>query len=285
MEESGFAHLVSSEKIDRLEKILSDELRVHAEDWILKPGDEWHGFEGIEGTDIMLDPVKVTVLTPGIEESEAPGIPAKIVSKFLREQGIAIEKTGLYSFLILFTIGTTKGKSVTLLSALSRFKAHYDRNTPVSQVFPDLIRNPDTVRRYGDLGIKDLCTKMHGHLANGGLLKKMLGLNKDLPKAVTAPSAAYEKLVRNEIETVDRKDAEGRISATAILPYPPAIPIVMPGEEITGKLTEYIGDLEEFDEEFPGFETEVHGVLLEEAEGNASKYKLFCVKDDGSECS
>ncbi|WP_251004824.1 hypothetical protein, partial [Escherichia coli] len=38
------------------------------------------------------------------------GIPAAIVSRFLWERGLVVEKTGLYSFLVLFSMGITKGK-------------------------------------------------------------------------------------------------------------------------------------------------------------------------------
>ncbi len=95
----------------------------------------------------MLDPIKVTILTPGGigpgGRMEERGIPAAIVTKYLRENGIVVEKTGYYSFLILFTLGITKGKSGTLLAELFRFKALYDGNNPLEEVFP-----PDLVRRY-----------------------------------------------------------------------------------------------------------------------------------------
>ena len=35
---------------------------------------------------------------------------AAVVSKFLWERGLVVEKTGLYSFLVLFSMGITKGK-------------------------------------------------------------------------------------------------------------------------------------------------------------------------------
>lgn len=41
-------------------------------------------------------------------------------------------------------------------------------------------------------------------------------------------------------EVVDLKDSIGRISATSIIPYPPGIPLVVPGEEITKELYEHI---------------------------------------------
>ena len=34
-------------------------------DWVLKPGDNWHGFEGLAENHVLVDPIKVTILTPG----------------------------------------------------------------------------------------------------------------------------------------------------------------------------------------------------------------------------
>ncbi len=59
----------------------------------------------------MLDPIKSTIVTPGLNldgKFDKTGIPASIVSKFLTEHGVVVEKTGLYSFFIMFTIGITK---------------------------------------------------------------------------------------------------------------------------------------------------------------------------------
>ncbi|KAG1434297.1 hypothetical protein G6F57_021647 [Rhizopus arrhizus] len=71
----------------------------------------------------MLDPIKATVITPGLDMSGSfgeTGSPAALVAKYLTEHGVVVEKTGLYSFFILFTIGITKGRWNTLLTALQQ---------------------------------------------------------------------------------------------------------------------------------------------------------------------
>ena len=55
-----------------------------------------------------------------------PGIPAAVVTKFLSARRIEIEKTGLYSFLVLFSMGITRGKWSTLVTELMNFKDLYD---------------------------------------------------------------------------------------------------------------------------------------------------------------
>jgi arginine decarboxylase len=99
---------------------LVDEGIGRAEDWIIrsdsrskKNGSKWHGFGQLADGFNMLDPIKSTIVTPGLNLNgtfDKTGIPASIVTKFLAEHGVVVEKTGLYSFFIMFTIGITKGR-------------------------------------------------------------------------------------------------------------------------------------------------------------------------------
>jgi arginine decarboxylase len=91
----------------------------------------------------LLDPIKSTIITPGLDMSgkfAKTGIPASIVTKFLAEHGVVVEKTGLYSFFIMFTIGITKGRWNTLLTALQQFKDDYDKNAPLWRILPEFVR-------------------------------------------------------------------------------------------------------------------------------------------------
>ncbi|KUW33854.1 hypothetical protein AWF62_25570 [Escherichia coli] len=67
-----------------------------AECWPVAPGEQWHGFSDADANHMFLDPVKVTILTPGMDEQgnmSEEGIPAALVAKFLDERGIVVEKT------------------------------------------------------------------------------------------------------------------------------------------------------------------------------------------------
>ncbi len=91
----------------------------------------------------MLDPIKVTVTTPGIDAQGTfakLGIPAQVVTLFLDNLRIEVEKTGDYTFLVLFSIGFTKGKWGTLLDGLLAFKRAYDQNQPLTQALPGIGR-------------------------------------------------------------------------------------------------------------------------------------------------
>jgi arginine decarboxylase len=116
--------------------------------WILKPGERWHGFGMLAEGFNMLDPIKATIITPGLDvdgDFADWGIPAAIVTKYLAEHGIIVEKCGLYSFFIMFTIGITKGRWNTMVTELQQFKDGYDQNLPLWKVMPEfLAKNPVT---------------------------------------------------------------------------------------------------------------------------------------------
>ena len=101
---------------------------------MLRANEKWHGFGNLAPGFNMLDPIKATVITPGLDVSgkfAKTGIPAAIVTRYLAEHGVIVEKTGLYSFFIMFTIGITKGRWNTLVTALQQFKDDYDKNQPL----------------------------------------------------------------------------------------------------------------------------------------------------------
>src|SRR5690606_23279618 len=127
-------------------------------DWLLEPMADWHGFGDVASDYVLLDPIKVTLVTPGLTASGTlgnSGIPAAVVSKFLWERGLVVEKTGLYSMLVLFSMGITKGKWSTLLTELLEFKRHYDNNVPLCDALPSVALAGGSL--YAGMGLRDLC--------------------------------------------------------------------------------------------------------------------------------
>jgi ornithine decarboxylase/arginine decarboxylase len=73
---------------------------------------------------------------------------------------------------------------------------------------------------------------------------------------------------------------EGRITTSLLTPYPPGIPLLIPGERFNRKIVDYLKFTREFNAAFPGFDTDVHGLVEEEAEGGGPRrYYVDCVKD------
>ena len=172
------------------------------EDWRLSADDHWHGFGELAPGFNMLDPIKATVITPGLHvdgEFSDSGIPAAIVTKYLAAHGIVVEKTGLYSFFIMFTIGITKGRWNTMVTELQQFKDDYDRNQPSWRVLPEFIlAHP----RYKKIGLRDLCDEIHGlYKANDvARLTTDMYLSDFVP--AMKPTVAFAKMAHREIERV-----------------------------------------------------------------------------------
>jgi arginine decarboxylase len=232
--------------------------------WTLEHDAPWHGFGAMTDGFCMLDPIKVTITMPGMDVTGTfaqRGIPAQIVTMFLDEQRIEIEKTGDYVLLVLFSIGMTRGKWGTLLDGLLGFKRAYDENTPLSVALPKLIATQP--ERYAGLGLADLCDEMHDALRAGRMPALLDSAFDALPEAKLTPADAYRRLVRGRSERLPLAAMAERTATVMVVPYPPGIPILMPGESAgpaDGPLLEYLAALEAFDKRFPGFEHDIHGV-------------------------
>jgi arginine decarboxylase len=254
---------------------LEDEGVGDREDWVLRDGERWHGFGKLAKGFNMLDPIKATVVTPGLDvdgDFADWGIPAGVVTKYLAEHGVIVEKTGLYSFFIMFTIGITKGRWNTLMSELQQFKDHYDRNQPLWKVMPDfVVAHP----AYERVGLKDLCTQIHEvYKANDvARLTTEMYLSEMVP--AMKPCDAFARMAHREIDRVPIDALEGRVTAVLLTPYPPGIPLLIPGEQFNATIVRYLQFARSFNGRFPGFETDIHGLVKE----NGTGYFIDCVPE------
>ncbi|MFM8638287.1 MAG: lysine decarboxylase, partial [Betaproteobacteria bacterium] len=251
-----------------------------ADRWMLRAHEEWHGFGDLAPGFNMLDPIKCTIVTPGMDVNgkfDTSGIPASIVTKFLVEHGVVVEKTGLYSFFIMFTIGITKGRWNTMLTALQQFKDDYDKNAPLWRCLPEFCQAHP---RYERMGLKDLCQSIHEAYAEYDVAKLTTEMYlSDLQPAMT-PSDAYAKIAHRQTERVEIEQLEGRITTSLLTPYPPGIPLLVPGERFNRKIVDYLRFTRDFNKRFPGFDTDVHGLVEEQLENGAVRYYVDCVKAD-----
>ncbi|MES3576161.1 Orn/Lys/Arg decarboxylase N-terminal domain-containing protein [Enterobacter cloacae] len=266
-------------KMTSLENVPDDVLSRDASCWTLRSEEEWHGFGPLPDDYAMLDPIKVTITCPGINihgEMAEFGIPAPVVSKFLDTQRIIPARNGDYNILILFALGSTLGKWNTFIDLLLLFKHHHDKNTPLSIVLPDVCASDPC---YQAMGLGDLCRAIHQaniELNIAPLLEQACSA-ETLP--VMSPSRAYEFLVADNTERVPVHELHNRTVAVMVTPYPPGIPLIMPGEKITHEskaIVDYLVALQTFDQRFPGFEHELQGVEIDE-EGN---YCVRCIRKD-----
>jgi arginine decarboxylase len=257
---------------------LSEEGIEERDAWMLKANESWHGFGNLAEGFNMLDPIKATIITPGLDIhgdfSDEFGIPAAIVTKYLAEHGVIVEKTGLYSFFIMFTIGITKGRWNTMVAALQQFKDDYDKNQPLWKVLPEFVQKHP---RYERMGLRDLCAQIHGvYKANDvARLTTEMYLSDMVP--AMKPTDAFAKMAHRKIDRVAIDELEGRITAVLLTPYPPGIPLLIPGEQFNKIIVSYLKFAREFNERFPGFETDVHGLVKQVEDGKAIYY-VDCVE-------
>jgi arginine decarboxylase len=246
------------------------------EDWMLRTGERWHGFGDIAPGFNMLDPIKATVITPGLDvsgEFAERGIPAGIVTKYLAEHGIIVEKTGLYSFFIMFTIGITKGRWNTLVTELQQFKDDYDNNQPLWRVLPEFVaKHP----RYERTGLRELCDQIHGLYKENDVARLTTEMYLSDMEPAMKPAEAFARMAHREIERVEVDQLEGRVTSVLLTPYPPGIPLLIPGERFNATIVRYLQFARAFNARFPGFETDIHG-LVKDDEAGRIRYFVDCV--------
>src|SRR6266550_1791021 len=190
------------------------------------------------------------------------GIPASIVTRYLNEHGVIVEKTGLYSFFIMFTIGITKGRWNTLVTALQQFKDDYDKNPPLWKILPEFCAHHPSYER---VGLRDLSQQIHDMYKANDVARVTTEMYLSDMQPAMKPSDAFACMSHREIDRVEIDHLEGRVTSVLLTPYPPGIPLLIPGERFNRTIVEYLKFARSFNEKFPGFDTDIHG-LVEEAE-------------------
>ncbi|ALB28020.1 putative ornithine decarboxylase [Companilactobacillus heilongjiangensis] len=260
---------------DNFANISTDELMSDSKYWEMNHGDKWHGFKEMADGQAMIDPSKITVITPGIDVENAKyqetGIPGPVVAEFLMEKRIIRAKDDLNSLLFLLTPGDTKEELDTLLNAFLEFERLYMEDAPLTEVLPRLAAQyPD---RYNGYTLQKLCQEMHQYYRDNETftLQKELFAKTDMQDYTMTPAKADQLFMKNQSELVDLKDIKGRVAVEGALPYPPGVFIVAPGEKWADVDLKYFEDLVGAIERFPGFVPEIQGVYWNKnADGSIS---------------
>jgi arginine decarboxylase len=174
----------------------------------------------------------------------------------------------------MFTIGITKGRWNTMVTELQQFKDDYDKNQPLWKVLPEFVAK---YPRYERIGLRDLCLQIHGvYKANDvARLTTEMYLSDMVP--AMPPAEAFARMAHREIERVEIDALEGRVTSVLLTPYPPGIPLLIPGERFNATIVRYLAFARAFNERFPGFETDIHGLVKDECDGKV-RYFVDCVR-------
>ena len=260
----------------------TEEMANNIDYFLLKAGEKWHGFEGYGKKQYFIDPCKLNVLTIGIniekKEYEKFGIPAVIVSHYLRENMIVPEKCDLNDILFLFTPAESFAKIENLVNKLCDFEMLLDKNVKLEKILPDLVEKHEKYKNYT---IRQLCQEIHNMYKSKNIadLQKKLFLKENFPEYALNPQLANYELIIGKGELIPLTECKGRIALEGALPYPPGIICVQPGERWNDITIQYFLCLEQIINEFPGFEPEIQGVYLEKENGKKRSYGIVLKKE------
>ncbi len=164
------------------------------------------------------------------------------------------------------------------MTALQQFKDDYDRNQPMWRIMPEFCAQH---RRYERMGLRDLCQHVHQLYAKHDIARLTTDMYLSELTPAMKPADAYACIARRQVERVEIDQLEGRITTALITPYPPGIPLLIPGEVFNRKIVDYLRFARDFAVECPGFETDIHGLVEIEDERGDTRYFADCVARDG----
>ena len=268
---------------DNFAEIPTVDLMNEAKYWNMSQDDDWHGFRKMGSGEAMIDPLKITVKTPGIDvknaKYEETGIPGAVVAEFLMENHIIRAKNDLNSLLFLLTPGDSQEELDTLLDAFLKFEKYYDEDALVKDVLPFLYQ--EYPERYHGYTLKQLCQEMHEYYKENKtfVLQQELFAKPNMQNYQMTPAEADQLFKKDQTELVDLEDVVGRTAAEGALPYPPGVFIVAPGEKWGEIDQKYFEVLAHAIEKFPGFVPEIQGVYLEPQEDGSIKVQAEVIKD------
>ncbi len=127
----------------------------------------------------------------------------------------------------MFTIGITKGRWNTLVTALQQFKDDYDKNQPLWRILPEFCAKQP---RYERVGLRDLCQQIHDMYKANDVARVTTEMYLSDMQPAMKPSDAFACMAHREIDRVEIDHLEGRVTSVLLTPYPPGIPLLIPGE-------------------------------------------------------
>ncbi|HET7868325.1 MAG TPA: lysine decarboxylase, partial [Burkholderiaceae bacterium] len=154
------------------------------------------------------------------------------------------------------------------------FKDDYARNQPMWRILPEFCQQ---FPRYERMGLADLCQHVHELYAKYDIARLSTDIYLSDLQPAMKPSDAFSYIAHRKTERVEIDALEGRIATSLVTPYPPGIPLLIPGERFNHKIVEYLRFTRQFNAAFPGFDTDVHGLVEEELSGGGKRYYVDCV--------
>lgn len=225
------------------------------------PKDTWHGFSHIAENLYLTDPCKV-LLTTG-------PLPAPLLSHWLESRHVTVEKSDFHTLLFLIEPSDRQEKCERLLSLFEECETAYEANAPMSSFAPDVTCLPGE-------GLKDYSLRYMNFLEKeqASRLSQTLFAEDHFPKAALTGRSAHQAFLKGARERIPLCEAKGRVSLEMILPYPPGITVLEPGEVWTDEVLSYFLFLQKYSSTFPDFSPEILGV-----HGNGNDAYVWVLKE------
>src|SRR3978361_2222216 len=129
------------------------------------------------------------------------------------------------------------------------------------------------------MGLADLCQYVHELYAKYDIARLSTEIYLSDLQPAMKPSDAFAHIAHRKTDRVPIDELEGRITTALITPYPPGIPLLIPAEVFNKKIVDYLKFARAFNEECPGFETDIHGLVMEVDDTGKTRYFADCVKE------
>jgi len=130
--------------------------------------------------------------------------------------------------------------------------------------------------RYERIGLRDLCQQIHDFYKAYDVARLTTEMYLSDMQPAMKPSDAFAAMAHRDIDRVDIDNLEGRVTSVLLTPYPPGIPLLIPGERFNPTIVRYLQFARDFNRKFPGFETDIHGLAEEPGDGGV-RYFVDCV--------
>lgn len=172
----------------------------------IDPQASWHQFKGYGKDQYLVDPCKILLYTPGIDQQtgayEDFGIPAGLLSNYLREHGLTPEKSDLNSILFLLTPANSETMMSNLVSLLVRFERCIDEDLPMRDVLPKIYYAYED--HYRGYTMRRLCQEMHEFYKkrNVNTLQKRLFREEFFPETAVSAQVATQAFIGGNYEEV-----------------------------------------------------------------------------------
>ncbi|WP_409288443.1 ornithine decarboxylase [Pseudomonas sp. KCJK8927] len=201
-----------------------------------------------------IDPCKAIFTTRGQLD-----IPACLVTQYLRDRGFTPEKTDFYTFTLLMTPSSNNAALNGLVHVLEFFEAHLLEGAAVLQLLPSLRLAPAP---YQGLSLAMLGERINTLYRAHQVEQRQSEIFSAIGAAQVdcPPYQANQRFVRGEARLQSIGEVTGRVAAEGVIPYPPGIMCIAPGERWTAALVGYLQAVEALSVQYPEFAPHIQGV-------------------------